>query len=81
MSVDSLIIKPWCKTMTEVYNKIKHVVAITSVVVAMVKVSAGFSASFDVSMREFRLSNNINARSGGGVGDAKKKVATHWQRS
>lgn len=24
MSVDSLIIEPWCKTMTEIYNKIKH---------------------------------------------------------
>jgi len=51
------------------------------VVVAMAKVSAGFSASFDVSTREFRLSNNINARGGSGVGEAKKKVAAYWQRS
>jgi len=39
-----------------------------------------FDASFDVSTRQLRLSNNINAH-GRGVGEIKKKVVVYRQRS
>lgn len=53
----------------KVYNKIKH--GRDNVVCG--EGDGGGGASFDVSTRQFRLSNNINARSGRGVGEPKKK--------